>query len=173
MAVISSEVFGNERVQIHVSEGGKFSATFDDQEYHADTLKDLREQLEKAAKEAREQKAVDVTVVGLVPYTKGQDVYGWSPFTDGIGVVHAKLRGKHKRESAWLLQAIENGKPGRRFKLSTYGEEKRSICRRLKAAEVEEYLRLANAIADAEAALEGWRAAMHVDPEEALKAGRS
>lgn len=157
-------------LEVHVSEGGEFSAEFDEERYTATTRKELLEKLEKAVKAARETNPIDVTVLGLVPVSDRKGGWSSDPFEAGAGVVQAKLRGKHQREyNAWLM-ITDDGK--KRFKYSSSRRESIQIARRLNAAEVREYLALREAIRVAETALEDFVGKVQIDPEEALQAAR-
>lgn len=160
MSVVTTIEINNERVEISVNNAGRFQAEYDDQEFSTKTLDELTEQLKAAGKLAAETKAVDVTVIDHVLDSKAR----FDPLTKGIGVVHAKLRGKHERNDEWLLTS----ESGRKFKVRQWGDEQH-ICRRLTNEEVDEYTALARAAVAAEKALESWRHARRLDPEAALK----
>lgn len=170
MTTVTTARIWDERIDVSVTSAGFFEAEWDDVRYSAKTLDELQEQLTRAVKKTRETKAVDVSVLNLIPKTKkGQFYESRDPFEEGRGVVHAKLRGKHERESAWLLTSDD----GKRFKISNYSSGTNDLCRRLTSAEVEEYMRLAQAVDAAEAALDAFRKSVHVHPEDVLKKGKS
>jgi len=155
-------------VTFEVEETGTFSAKVGEENVYGKTFEDVEAKATKLAKRIRDTEAVPVSILNLIPRAKGERNYGYdsSPFADGIGVVHAMLRGKHERGGDWLLAEGEKGK-GAKFKVHGYrGVE--NIARRLTAEEVEQYTQLANAVAAAEANLEAFRQSVHVEPGEAL-----
>jgi len=163
---LSNERIGKHDIAIEVNGAGRFEAIFDDQEYTAPTLADLMEQLKRAVKKAEMTTAVDVTVVNMVPRTgpKSQ-FYREDPFEVGRGVVHAKLRGKHERQGAFLLTSDD----GKKFKLTLYGHGTSNICRRLTVDEVATYTALAQSVDIAEASLAKFLDGVHLNPAKALK----
>lgn len=165
---LKTETIADQEIDFMVEQSGKFSATVGEVEYYGATLEELREKVTKAAKRLRDTEAVPVTVLNMIPRNKSERpvFYDDGPFVDGIGVVHAMLRGKNERGGYWLLAEGEKGK-GAKFKLSCYREAK-NISRRLTAEEVEQYTQLATAVAHAEAALESFMQSVAIDPAEAL-----
>jgi hypothetical protein len=156
----------DEEIDVEVTSGGVFTAEYNDQSYDAKTLDELRARLLKAVKRAKATKAVDVTMINYVPKSQSGNhrFVREDPYETGVGFVHAKLRSKHERSSAWLLTSDD----GTKFQVSSYGSVSQNICRRLTLAEALEYDRLAKALAAAEEALEAWTVTVRLDPEKAL-----
>lgn len=160
---------GNAKIEIHVDQNGTFSAEFEDQHFTAKTQAELLEILKRVVKKAERQGSVDVSVIGIVPATK---TYGSrEPFQKGDGVVDAKLRGAHERQSHCFL-LVTDDKAKQRFQAGRYSSGDGTICRRLNLAETTEYLRLCEAHRVAETALEDFIGAAKIDPEQALADAR-
>lgn len=166
--VVETIELNGEKIQIEylASYGGTFRAQFDEQTFESKTREDLAAQLERQAKKQRERKAVDVTVLNLIPNTESNRRYTYDsgPYQTGRGAVQAKFRGHHSRSSKWLLRSDE----GKAFDWSGYnrGSDQATLCRRLTDDEIEQYLELAKAADAAESALEAWLQGVRVDPEE-------
>jgi hypothetical protein len=163
---VATERILDEEIDVEVTGGGVFTAEYEDQAYDAKTLDDLRAKLLKAVKRAKATRAVEVTVINTIPKSQigNHRFIREDPYEEGVGLVHAKLRAKHERSSAWLLTSND----GTKFQITSYGSASQNICRRLTLAEAVEYDQLAKALATAEAALEAWTAAVRLDPEKAL-----
>lgn len=174
---LQDERIGKESIVIEVTQAGRFTATYNDAEYWADTRQALIEQLKKAVKKADGQGVFDVTVLGLVRSTVRQGfVSGNEPFTSGIGTVDAKLRSKHEKNwNTYLLitDGLEfSDAKGKEIKFQISGSRNGLICRRLTTGENLEYLNLASALKDAQAALGAFEQRMKLDPDEALRGAR-
>jgi hypothetical protein len=144
-----TEKIGDERIEIEVSQAGKFVATFDETDYRADTYAELIEQLKKAVARYKKGVAVPVTLLGLVPAVKSKWSGPAEKFEKGIGVVHAKLRAEHARNNALLL-ATDPG--GDKFQIGSY-ESRGVICPRLDENQVATWTTLKTAAVRAETAL--------------------
>lgn len=96
--------------------------------------------------------AIDVSIVGMVDNGEKNRYGRQDPYTTGIGVVQAKLRGKHQRNRDWLLTSDD----GKKFTLGTWGSAEHMICRRLSLSETIEYIHLAMAAKDAKEQLDTW-----------------
>lgn len=166
---LTTEKIGEARIDIEVDGDGKFWGEFNDQTYSAKTRDELLELLKKAVKKATSQGAVDVTVLGLVPAVKGRYGYDSGPFAPGDGVVHAKLRSKHERQSQYLLLSDGDGERTK-FQVSTYRRADGAvIARRLTLEEVREYQQLCETMRVAKTALEDFVGRVQIDPDKALK----
>lgn len=164
--ILTTKNILDEQITIYVDGGGAFAAEVNDDRIEAKTLEELEQRIERAIKKARDTRAVDVTVINIIP-TGDNRTRGWSdgPFRQGRGVLHAKVRGKHERQAAWLL--IEDGKEKRKFQISTYDREGITICRRLSAEEIATYEQLATAVDEAAARLEAFRQSVQIEDLEA------
>lgn len=165
---IATERIGGAEIDIDVSGEGRFSATFNDQEFSGKTLEELRERLKAAVKKAAAQGTVPVSVLGLVPAQKKSFGFDDGPFTRGAGIVDAKLRSKHEREYNSYLLVSDSGQ---KFKVAGSSREP-LIARRLTLAEHMEYLKLAEAVRVATTALEDFVGSVKINPDEALAAAR-
>jgi len=173
--VTTIRVEGFAAIDIHVDSAGAFNAVFNDQEYSAKTMAELHDKLNKAVKKARDQGVVDVTVVGIVPIVRKVGAYHHpgDHFMQGPGVVNAKLRGKHDRQSNCYLLMTEAGdgvKAGLKFQIG-YSREGR-ICRRLTLAEATRYVELAKARDAAIEALNDYEQGILLDVDDALAKAR-
>jgi hypothetical protein len=165
MTKLLDETIGGDSISITVDNTGVFRATYDEEEYSAKTLEELRALLKRAEAKRAGRQAIEVTVIDLVPADKAQSRnYAPDPFEEGRGVVHALLRKRHERQSAYLLTSVG----GVKFQIRSYGTGSKGICRRLTDAEVAEYLRLGAAVDEAKAAFEAFREQALIDPDEVL-----
>lgn len=167
---IKTETIQGENIDIEIDSSGMFSADYDEESYRGKSLEELLEKLKRAVNKSRDQRAVDVTVVGLIPREKKSSIYREEPYVEGDGLITATLRKKHERQSMYLLTADD----GTKFQLSSYREGRTKICRRLTPEEMATYQALAAASTDAQAALENWLVTVRVDADELLgaKGGR-
>jgi hypothetical protein len=167
---LKTVTIADQEVEFHVEhDTGMFFAKVGDESYRAKTFEEVEAKATKAAHKLRDTQAVPVSVLNMIPRDKtARPSYDYEsgPFTEGIGVVHAMLRGK-SQHGDWMLAEGEKGK-GPKFKLGGYRTGRQNLVRRLTAEEVEQYTHLATAVAQAEANLEAFRQAVHVEPEEAL-----
>src|SRR5688572_19126740 len=169
---LATEKFGDERIDLEVDGNGKNFARWNDQDFTAATLKELREDLTKAAKRARKQKPIDVTVLGLVPETSRSNYGRNEPFKQGGGYVQAKLRAEHAtRGGVFLMISDDDRFKNERFELGGYQMREADICRRLSLSELVEYEQILEAKRKAETALEDFIGARTIDAKaELLKA---
>lgn len=147
MSKVTEWIIRDNKIAVHVDHLGNFSATVDDVELEAKTLVELKPKVEKAIKRmidnANPKKQIQITVLGMKIVNSTHD-----PLQKGIGVVHARLRGKHGRNHEYLFTS----ESGQKFKLRSWGNQ--HVTRRLNAGQEAEYLRLAQTQADAIAAVE-------------------
>src|SRR5262245_37546100 len=152
MSKVTEWTIRDHKVAVTVDHLGNFNATVDDVDLEAKTLADLKPKVEKAVKRmidnANPKKQLAVTVLGMIIVNKTHD-----PLQKGIGVVHARLRGKHGRNHEYLFTA----ETGQKFKLRSWGNQ--HVTKRLNAGQEAEYLQLAKAQADADAAMEAFEKA--------------
>jgi hypothetical protein len=161
----ATEKVRGEAIDIEVNGAGEFSATYEDQDYTANSKKELIEQLDRAVKKAKTVKAVDVTVLGLVEKT-ARSRWDTERFEQGDGFVQAKLRSRHERQRVWLM--VTDDKDKTKFAIGNYRSEG-TIVRRLTPAECAHYLELCAAVRVAEAALKAFIDEVQIEPAEMLK----
>jgi len=161
MKVTTDQIL-TEKIDIHVDNSGQFWAEFNDMRYTADTRMKLLEDLKKAVKAAEGEKAVPVTLINVSK--KKEYSYGGSAYSQGRGIVHCRVRGKHGREYNTFLFVTDDGT---KFKRSTH--DAGDLCRRLSESEIAEYERLTKIIDAAEADFNGWLKGVTISPSEALK----
>src|SRR5215510_8130893 len=138
MSKVTEWKIRDQKVAVEVDHLGNFSATVDDVTLEAKTLVELKPKVEKAIKRMIDnenpKKQIAITVLGMV-LTKSQH----DPLAKGVGVVHARLRGKHQRNHEYLFTA----EAGPKFKLRSWGNQ--HVTKRLNAGQEAEYLQLAMA----------------------------
>lgn len=165
LAKVTTDQIGTEKIEIFVDASGQFHAEYNDESFNADTRAGLLDLLSKAVKSKEKETAIPVTFIDLVPSTKNSG-WGDDKYTTGRGIMHAKLRGKHARESNTYLFVSDDGKT--KFKMGRYNGLNK-LCRRLTPEEIAEYTRLAKEVDFAEANMDGWLATVHVDAKDVLK----
>lgn len=147
----------DEEIEIRVSEDGKFTATYQEEEFRSYTLSELHGKLTEASKAKASELAIPVTVINLQPTTEKNRYGKTEPYEYGTGTVHATLRGRHQRQSTYLLTSED----GKKFQIGTYGPL--MICNRLPPEAIAEYLRLRAALHVAKTALENFEGAHAYD----------
>ncbi len=161
MSKVTEWIIRDNKVAVSVDHLGNFTATVDDVELEAKTLADLKPKVEKAIKRmidnANPKKQIAITVLGMRIVNKTHD-----PLQKGVGVVHARLRGKHGRNHEYLFTA----ESGQKFKLRSWGNQ--HVTRRLNAGQEAEYLALAQAQADADAAIAAFEKAHVINMDNLL-----
>lgn len=167
MAKLTTITIGDERIDVDVDAAGKFSATYQEEDYRTTTLDELTKKLEQAHRDAKQAIRVPVTVLGLIPNVEKNRYGKPDPFTRGRGVVHGVLRGKHGRLSVYLLTSDD----GKKFQVETYSSAP-TICARLTDVQVARYLELAEAKDAAVAALETFEEVAALDVA-AVTAGKA
>lgn len=161
MMKLTTEQIGDHRIDIHVNEGGKFTATFEDHDYRADTKDELIEDLRQAARKMKAQVAIPITMVDTVPASATNSRnFSDDPYVRGTGVVQCVFRGVHPRTGALLLADLD----GKKFQLSSY-EGKRNVAKRLTPDEEARYLELANALLVAQTAKDDFLETILLDPK--------
>jgi hypothetical protein len=170
---LTTEKIGDQRIDIEVDGNGKFSATFDETDYTAKTIEELRELLRSAIKKAKATKPIEVTVLGLVPRKKSIYSGNGEPFEDGPGYVQAKLRGEHgTRRHVYLLISDDDRFENEKFQIGGYGSNDAEIVARLSLVEVLRYTELLELKRAATTAVEDFVGAHKFDITEALAAAR-
>jgi hypothetical protein len=170
---ITTVTVGDEEVEIEVDMNGRFHAEYDGQSVGGDTLQEVKDHLVKMNRKVLDERAVPVTIIGIVPVEKQKDRHGFrtsDPFEDGVGVLNAKLRGRHARTREFLYIAEgENAEERKKFSLHYSGSKRYQVaCRRLSLAESLEYIRLAKAAEFAQQQLDVWIDARRLDPAKAV-----
>lgn len=170
MVTIETKKFGEESVTITFSaRAGKFFGSLDGEDYEAQTLGELEEQLKRAAKRKSKQEPMPITLLaarwGADKNSRSKHIDLQTGTEERGNTIDGIWRGKNPRTRAHLL-TIE----GEKKSLETYRSGDTVIARRLTPAEHKQYAALSATVLAAEQDLETFVAGVKLDTD-ALLAG--
>lgn len=161
---ISTERIGDEQIEIEVTPSGRFEASFNEEDYRAETKGELLEILRAAVGKAKQARApLPVTLIDRVRGKRNSwDSLG--SVIDGRGTLDMLLRGVHARTRVVMLLDGE-----KKIQLDTSWGNNRFIARRLNSDEKAEYEELTVALDRASAAYNAFKAKVLIDPKDAME----
>lgn len=160
---ISTEKIGDEQIEIEVTPEGRFEASFNEEDYRAETKGELLDILRAAVGKAKQARApMPITLLNRIRGKKTS--WGEIGIIEGRGTLDLMLRGVHSRTRVILLT---DGDKKIQFDNGWGGNK--AVARRLTANEKAEYQELTAALDRASAAYSAFEAKVLIDPKAAME----
>lgn len=160
---ISTERIGDELIEIEVTPSGRFEASFNEEDYRAETKGELVELLRAAVGKAKQARPpMPITLLNRIRGKKTS--WGKQGIIEGRGTLDLMLRGVHSRTRVILLTDGDQ-----KIQLDLGWGGNKAVARRLNANEKAEYQELTAALDRASAAYSAFEAKVLIDPKAAME----